>query len=199
MFNKIQLTLGAAVLAAALSFATGCSPQANHPNQLNRFDGAAFDSLVLAHGSLVSLRTSVIDQYPQLAPQFNKVAEAYRLAVIAYTAYRKTGATELTLAKSLRNLTEMLIALESELQADLHKPEIQDASASADTQEKFAPSEFLRTLEFAATIASIIPQTEEEARAAGTILAATRQALAEWRTVAKAPINVAWLAPVENI
>ena len=199
MLKRINLSISAAVLAVATLMTGGCTPQSNHPNQLNRFDGAAYDSLVLAHGSLVSLRTTVQEQYPALAPSFNKVAEAYQTAVAAYSIYRNTGATDLTMSTALHNLTLALVLLEGELEADLHRTEFRSASAKIGAQSGYAPSELLTALQLAATIASIIPQTAAEARAAEAILAATRQALTEWRAVANTPINLAWLTPIEPI
>ena len=175
MLKRINLSISAAVLAVATLMTGGCTPQSNHPNQLNRFDGAAYDSLVLAHGSLVSLRTTVQEQYPALA------------------------ATDLTMSTALHNLTLALVLLEGELEADLHRTEFRSASAKIGAQSGYAPSELLTALQLAATIASIIPQTAAEARAAEAILAATRQALTEWRAVANTPINLAWLTPIEPI
>lgn len=199
MLNKFTSAFMAAGLAAVTVFTSGCSPQPNHPNQLNRFDGAAFDSLVLAHGSLVSLRTSVQDRYPNLAPAFNKTADAYRMAVAAYTAYRVTGATELTLSNSLHKLTFALVALEGQLEANLHRTEIQNTASRLEGQASYIPSDLFSVLQLAASIASFVPATQGEAEAAGALLAAAHQALSEWRTVSKAPINLDWLSPVEPI
>ena len=206
MFRKLTLSLSAAALVASALLFSGCSPQSNHPNQLNRFDGAAYDSLVLAHGSLVSLRSSVINRYPALAPKFNNVAEAYRAAVVAYSIYRSNSTIEVTTSTALHNLTLALILLEGELQASLSKDSGQLApdapaagSVSSRAQTAYSPSELLTVLEVAATVASSIPAAQKHADAAQAILAATGQALLEWRTVASAPIDLAVLSPIDSI
>lgn len=199
MPKRIHFALGAAVLAAAALITTGCKPQSNHPNQLNRFDGAAYDSLVLAHGSLVSLKTSVQQQYPALAPDFNKVAEAYNTAVAAYSIYRMTGATEGAMSTALHNLTLSLVLLVGEVEINLHRTDLRPATAKISAQTDYSASELLTALQLAAAIASLVPATQAEAQAAEAILAATRQALTEWRAVANAPINLAWLTPIDAI
>jgi hypothetical protein len=54
MINKLKLAVFLLPLLAFL-LASGCGSQPPHPNQLNAFDGATYDSLTVAHGALSSL------------------------------------------------------------------------------------------------------------------------------------------------
>ena len=210
MFRKLILPFSATALVACALLFTGCSPQPNHPNQLNRFDGAAYDSLVLAHGSLASLRTSVAERYPSLTPKFNNVADAYRAAVTAYSLYRSNASMEFTASTALHNLTLSLILLEGEIEATLRHgsgpaaltaaaASTSNSPANASSQPAYPPSELMTVLEFAAAIAGAIPETQHEADAAQTILAATRQALTEWKASSSAPIDLDLLPPIESL
>ena len=197
MLQTFKFALGSAILVAAISLNTGCTPPSAHPNQINKFDGAAYDSLVLAHGSLASLRESIPQDYPKLAPSFNKVAEAYRTAVIAYSLYRSNANAQVNLSNALHTLTLTLVALETDLGVDLHSGSSTNGTAQAHIS--YSPSELLVELELAASIASVIPATQAEAKAAQVILAATRQAFAEWQAVASQPIDLSLLQPIEAI
>ena len=194
-------------LAALLTF-TGCKTQPEHPNQLNTFDGAAYDSLTLAHGALGSLRAQVSSRYPRYAPVFNQSAAAYSAAFNAYTVYRLTaGASDQAeVSAAIANLAVSIVVLENAFQGEMHVPapsviqirgKAKQIRAAAGLNVTVA--DILTELEIAAAIAETIPQAQPYAALAGIVIAATNDALSAEKSAAGQPIDLATIQPIAAI
>ena len=94
-----------------------CGTQPSHPNQINTFDGATYDTLLLAHGALTSLEATTSVSYPKYTPIFNQAAAAYNVASVAYASFRTTQASQAEVAVTITNLTVAMVALESAFQS----------------------------------------------------------------------------------
>ena len=108
------------LVGASAMFLAGCTPQSIHPNQINAFDGATYDSLTVAHAALVSLRGTVSSQYPQYVAVFNEADASYAVAYNGYATYRATAVNQAAVALALSNLTVSIVALENTIKSDLH-------------------------------------------------------------------------------
>src|ERR1700755_1127443 len=104
--------LAAATAVFFLLIAAGCQSQTRHPNQINTFDGASYDSLTAARGALLSLRTSISTGYPKYIPAFNQAAASYETAYDAYVLYRAAPSDQVATALAISNLTVGIISLE---------------------------------------------------------------------------------------
>ena len=102
------------IVAAALAI-SGCHTVPNHPNQINTFDGASYDSLTVVHGALTSLRVQISSNYPKYAPQFNEAAAAYSTAFNAYSVYRTVASSsnQAQVNAAIQSLTLSIIVLEN--------------------------------------------------------------------------------------
>lgn len=204
---KLQLT-AFALLAIVLTLTiTGCNPQPKHPNQLNDFDGATYDSLTVAHGALVSLRTRISADYRQHAPQFNQAASAYSTAFTLYSQYRADASNQTTAAGAINSLLLSIVTLEVSIQKEMqvpapvvqqahHKAAVMRAKAEA---RNVSVSDVLTELEIAATIAQTIPAASSYANLASMVVDATAQALAAYNAAAGQPIDLATIQPVPAI
>ena len=100
-----------------------CGTQPSHPNQINAFDGATFDTLLLAHVvrlPLLAAETTVSTSYPKYVPIFNEAAAAYNTANATYaTAFRTTPTTQAEVTVTITNLTVAIVALEDAFQTDM--------------------------------------------------------------------------------
>lgn len=202
MLHHFKLVAASVVLVASGFLLSGCKPQSSHPNQLNKFDGLAFDSLILAHGSITSLRASVANQYPSLAPQFNKVAEAYAAAVSAYSTYRTGASSDFATASALHDLTLSIVALEGEFEAMFRgngQSVLAEKMSARAVSGIYSPSELLTALQLSVVVASAVPGLEGKAVAIQVILDAATQALGEWKAMASEPIDLSKLQPVPAI
>ena len=113
------------MLATILAYvsAAGCAKTLtpSHPGQINAFDGAAYDSLIVAQASLTQASTMVATD-PTLAkfkPQVNQAIAAYNTAQAAYKVYHlagtptpdQTAALQTQLADVVGQVSKLLTAL----------------------------------------------------------------------------------------
>lgn len=202
--HTLKLTALTLAAAAVTLFTTGCN-QPSHPNQINAFDGASYDSLTVAHGALLSLRVQVSTNYPQYIPVFNEAAAAYSTALDAYTVFRVNGDSA-AVSVALSNLAVSIVALEDTFQADLHvapktvlKLRARAAKLRADAGPQITISEILTDLELAATIAEAIPATQPYSGLAAMIIQATQQALAAQAAASGQPIDLSTIQAIPAI
>ncbi len=207
MLPKLKSATAAASLLLVTSFiTTGCHTQSQHPNQINAFDGAAFDTMTLAYGALTSLRVSIAADFPSYAPEFNKAAEAYNAALAVYAAYRNSAEAETSVSGALGNLTVGIVSLEGVLLADLHV-DTQHSAAIRKTAQKIRDrlsarttvADILTELEIAASIASVAPVSGEYEELAKAVITATAAALTAEQAGANKPIQLGSLAAIQPI
>lgn len=186
MFPKFKLAALSVATAAALLITTGCKDQPNHPNQMNAFDGASYDTLTLAHGALSSLRSQVSTLYPQYASEFNEAAAAYSTAAAAYSLYRTqaTSAGQAQVTNAINNLTLSVVVLENTFEADMHVSAENDRRIRAEAAvfrkaagSHISAADILTALEIAASVAETVPSAEPYAKLAAMVIAATDAAL----------------------
>jgi hypothetical protein len=206
MFPKLQLATAAASLLLAAFMTTGCHVQSSHPNQINTFDGAAYDTMALAHGALTSLRVSISTDFPHYAPEFNKAVEAYNTALVIYSAYRSSADTQPSLSTALSNLAVGITSLESALMTDLRVDEQQSADVRKAAQKTRARAnvhitvaDVLTELEIAASLAATVSANETYAALAKAIINATGAALIMEQTKADKPIQLEIIAAITPI
>jgi hypothetical protein len=193
------------VLCAVL--ATGCGTQPTHPNQLNTFDGASYDTLTLAHGALASLRTQVVVSFPKYVPVFNEAAVSYAVAFDAYALYRTNPSDESALVVAAGNLTLSIVALENSFQTGMQVPPgiVTDVRRKARAlleeaaRQRLTVSDILTELEIAAALAESIPATSSYAGLASMVIEATSQALAAESAQAGQPIDLTTIQPIAAI
>jgi len=196
---------GIAVICCLL--ATGCGTQPSHPNQLNAFDGASFDTLTLAHGALTSLRTQIAANYPSYDAEFDEAAASYAAAYNAYALYRVQTGSQAELTVAIDNLTVSIVALENVFETDMHASPavIQATRKRAETLRQRAAgsnvtvSDILTELEIAAAVARAIPTAGPYAALASMVIEATSQALADELTETGQPIDLSVIQPVAAI
>lgn len=206
MFSKLNLTTAAASLLLAVFMTTGCHMQSSHPNQINSFDGAAYDTMLLAHSALATLRTSISTDFPQYAREFNQAADTYNAAVVIYSAYRSSSEVEPSVSAALGNLAVSITTLEGALVSDLQI----DAQRSAQVRKAagrirarvnahITIADVLAELEIAASLAAVMPATEEYATLAKVIIDATGAALVAEQAAADKPIQLDAIAAITPI
>jgi hypothetical protein len=202
---KLKLA-AAALLAVALIIPTGCSPQPSHPNQINAFDGASYDSLTLAHAALSSLRVTVTSSYPQYKSTFNQAAAAYTTAVTAYSSFRTAPADQSEAALAISALSVSIIRLESSFQADMHVQakvaaniHARAAHFRASVASNVTISDVLTELEAAAAIAATVPGTQPYATIAEAVIQTTQFAVQALKGVTGQPIDLSTLTPIAPI
>lgn len=196
----------AAVVAAVILFCAACSPAQKHPNQINSFDGATYDSMTAAHAALLSFRVTVSTQYPQYTATFNQAAAAYTVAYNAYAAFRTTPTDTTGVTVAVGNLTVSVIALENALQTDLHVPSHTVTSIEgrafrmrASAKPSITISDILNELEVAAAIAETVPGTQPYAALAALVIRATEQATAALQSMSGQPIDLTTIQPVASL
>jgi hypothetical protein len=197
--------LGLAVLCCLLT--VGCGTQPVHPNQLNAFDGATYDSLTLAHGALQSLRAEIASGYPAYANTFDESAASYAAAYNAYALYRAGSGSQAALTVAIANLTVSIVALENSFQAGMHASPalVEQIRKKAKTLRHRAAggnvtvSDILTELEIAAAVAQAIPASGPYAGIAAMVIDATAQALAAEAAQAGQPIDLETVSPVVAI
>lgn len=202
---SIKLTL-AVIFAAILTFCTGCGNQSTHPNQINAFDGASYDSLTVAHAALVSLRTSVSSTEPQYVVPFNNAVETYAAAYNAYVVYRTAQTNQAALAQAIADLTTSITSLESTFQVQMKATPTSVAQArmaAARFRSKYANrinvSEILTELEIAASVASTIPATEPYSTLAEIVIKMAQDSLAAFSANSGQPIDLSTIQPIAPI
>jgi hypothetical protein len=205
MTNKLgRSSLALPILSLFLMLATGCGTQPNHPNQLDTFDGATYDSLTLAHAALSSLRTQISAGYPKYVPQFNQAASAYVVAFQSYSLYRtdRSNASQLSLA--IANLTVSVTGLEAVFQSDMQASpaavaNVQSRAMKIRATAHVSISDIFTELQIAAAVAQTIPPAAPYAMLAQLVIDATRQALAAQTAAASQPIDLSTISPVPAI
>ncbi|MBV8811306.1 MAG: hypothetical protein JO033_21770 [Acidobacteriaceae bacterium] len=205
MFKTLSF-IPAAVLALALVLGTGCNTQPAHPNQINAFDGATYDSLILAHAALTSLRSEVITSYRKYTPEFNQAVAAYAAAYSAYALFRTQSGAEGSVTVEIDNLVVAVVALESAFEADMHlSPQTianirgRASVIRARAGKNVTASDILTELEVAAAIAETVPAAQPYAKLAALVIAATSDALAAEKSSTGQPITLDSIQPVPVI
>lgn len=201
----LKLSL-AATFAAVLTFCTGCDSQPAHPNQINAFDGASYDSLTVAHAALVSLRTAVSTTEPQYVVPFNQAVESYATAYDAYVVYRTAQTNEAALTLAIANLTTSISGLESTFQSEMKVSPAAVAQARSDAAkfrarygQRITVSEILTELEVAASVASTIPGTEPYSTLAQIVIQMAQDALSAFSASSGQPIDLSTIQPIAAI
>jgi hypothetical protein len=205
----LKLKLAAfGLLAIAITLTTtGCNQQPKHPNQMNDFDGATYDSLTVAHAALLSLRTQISTNYKQHAAQFNEAATSYSTAFSVYSQYRAAADSQSTTAGTINALLVSVVTLEVSIQKELNPPApvVQQAHRKAAAMRAKAAahnvsiSDVLTELEIAATIAETVPATSSYANLASMVIEATTKAVAAYSAAVGQPIDLASIQPVPAI
>jgi hypothetical protein len=206
MFPKLKLATAAVSLLLAAFMTTGCHLQSSHPNQINTFDGAAYDTMTLAHGALTSLRVSISTDFPDYVPEFNQAVEAYNTALVIYSAYRSSADTQPSLLVALGNLAVGITSLESALVTDLRVDEQHSADVRKAAQKiraranvHITVADVLTELEIAASLAATVPTGETYATLAKAIVNATGAALIMEQAEADQPIQLEAIAAITPI
>jgi hypothetical protein len=206
MFKTFQW---AAVALPVLSIllASSCGTHTSHPNQINAFDGATYDGLLLAHGALTSLEANVTTSYPKYVPIFNQAGAAYNTALATYTTFRATPTTQAELSVTIGNLTVAIVALENAFQTDMQASSTNIAEIRARAKRLrtsasnagISVSDLLTELEIAAAVARTIPQTAPYAQLAEVIIQTTSAALAAEVAQVGQPIDITLIQPIPAI
>lgn len=208
MRTKSKLAASFFAIAAAALVSTGCNTLPTHPNQLNTFDGASYDTFTLAHGALTSLRVDVSTIYPKYAPQFNEASAAYSTALNAYSLYRATANSnnQAQVTVAIRDLTLSVVVLENAFEADLNVStattqniRARAARIRAAAGSNTSVADILTELEIAASIAETVPQAQPYAKLAAMIIAATDNALNAEEAAAGQPIDLSTIQPIAPI
>ncbi|MGI9074853.1 MAG: hypothetical protein ACR2JB_26845 [Bryobacteraceae bacterium] len=204
--NKFKLALSTLVVVALTISTLGCNPQPNHPNQINTFDGASYDSLTIAHGALASFRVQISTSDKQYISVFNQAATAYATGFNAYSLYRTTQGNEAAVSVDIANLTVSIVSLEDALQAHLHvspqavlQVRAKAARVRAAASPRISISDILTELEIAAAIAQTVPGTQPYSALAEIVIRATQQALAARSSASGKPIDLSALQPIALI
>ncbi len=204
---KLNLVAFGLLVIAITLIATGCNQQSKHPNQINDFDGATYDSLTVAHGALTALSTQISSNYKQYAPQFDEAASAYSTAFTVYSQFRTDVNNQASATEAMNALTISIIALETSIAQELHTPATAAKNAhrkaaamrARAAQRNISVSDVLTELEIAATIAQAVPAASPYASVASMVIDATSQALAAYTASAGQPINLATIQPIPAI
>lgn len=205
MPHNLKLSLfGLATFAVVLS--TGCNTEPAHPNQLNAFDGATYNSLTLAHAALTSLRVQVPTVAQQDVPVFNEAAAAYEVAFNAYASFRSQPTNTVTVTTAIVDLTVGVVSLENALTVGMKA----DSQAAAEIRlkafklrarigDKVSVPDILTELEIAAAVAETIPAAQPYSQIAALVIEATSEALAAENATAGQPIDLTSIQPVPQI
>jgi hypothetical protein len=201
----VKLTL-AAIFVAVLIFCTGCNNQPKHPNQINVFDGASYDSLTAAHAALASLRSSISTTHQQYIAPFNQAAESYSTAFAAYGVYRTIQADQTPLTLAIANLTVSIVSLENTFQNDMNaspaevqRVRVQATQIRSRVRSQITVSDILTELEIAASIASTIPATQPYSGLAALVIKMTQQSLAALSASSGQAIDLSTIQPLPPI
>jgi hypothetical protein len=204
--HKFKLALSTLVVVAVLISTEACNPQPSHPNQINIFDGASYDSLTVAHGALVSFRVQVSTTNRQYISVFNEAANAYATGFSAYSIYRATQGNQAAVSVAISNLTVSIVSLEDAIQAHLPvspqavlQVRARAAKVRATASPRISISDILTELEIAAAIAQTVPGTQPYSGLAALVIRATQQALAARNSASGEPIDLATIQPIALI
>jgi len=207
MFKKSFTWAAVALPVISIIFASGCGTQTSHPNQINAFDGGTYDTLLLAHGALVSLEANVTTSYPKYVPTFNQATAAYEGAYTAYVSFRSKPTTQAEVAVTINNLTVAIVAIENAFQTDMHASTTSIAQIRSHAkrirktaaQNGISVSDLLTELEIATAVASAISQAGPYGRMASMIIQTTSAALAAETAQAGQPIDLSLIQPIAAI
>ena len=187
---------------------TGCN-QPMHPGAINQFDSTTYDSFLVAHAALTSLRIQVSSTYPKYSGQFDTAAASYQTAYNSYGLFRSAPtANQAQVAQAINALTTSIIALENAIQADLNVPVATRAKIKLEALKKlrkhdFSPDINLQTilteLEIAAAVAEAVPGTAPYAALASIVIEATQEALSALSANSGLPIDMTQIAPIPVI
>jgi hypothetical protein len=205
MINKLKSAVLTLPLLAFL-LASGCGSQPPHPNAMNAFDGATYDTLTVAHGALSSLRAQVVSSYPKYTPVFNQAAAAYATAFSGYALYRSTTADQAGTAAALASLTASVVALENAFLNDMHaspasmaKMRLKAKNIRAHASAAVSISDILTELEIAAAVAKAIPTAQPYAALAQIVISATSEAVASEAAAVGQAIDLSTIQPLAAI
>jgi hypothetical protein len=203
---KFKLALSTLVVVALTISTVACNTQPNHPNQINTFDGASYDSLTVAHGALTSFRVQISTSDKQYVSVFNEAATAYATGFNAYSLYRATQGNQAAVSVDVANLTVSIVSLEDAIQARLHvspqavlQVRAKAAKVRAVASPRISISDILTELEIAAAIAQTVPGTQPYSGLAAIVIKATQQALAARSSAPGAPIDLSTIQPIALI
>jgi hypothetical protein len=198
VFSFFVLTLAIGTVA--------CNTQPSHPNQINTFDGASYDSFTVAHAALASFRLQVATTDKQYISVFNEAAAAYATGFNAYSLYRTTQGNQAAVSVAISNLTFSIVSLENAIQAALHvSPQAvlnvraKAAKLRASASPRISISDILTELEIAAAIARTLPGTQSYAGLAAIVISAAQQALAAQSSASGQAIDLSTIQPIALI
>jgi hypothetical protein len=201
--SKSKLAIATVVLVALTISTVACNTQPNHPNQINTFDGASYDSLTVAHAALASFRVRVSTTDKQYISVFNEAAAAYATGFNAYSLYRTTQSNEAAVTLTIANLTVSIVSLENEIQAALHvSPQAvlnvrrRAMKIRAAASPRISISDILTELEIAASIAQTVPGAQSYAGLAAIVISAAQQALAAHSSASGQAIDLSTIQPI---
>lgn len=203
--SKFKLAILIPVVLA-LAISTACNIQPSHPNQINAFDGASYDSLTVAHAALTSFRVQVSTTDKQYVSVFNEAAAAYATGFNSYSLYRTTQVNQAAVSVDIANLTVSIVSLENAIQAALHvspqsvlKARGKAMKIRAAVSSRITISDILTELEIAASIAQTVAGTEPYAGLAAIVIDAARQAVAAQDSASGQAIDLSTIQPVALI
>lgn len=206
MFHNTKKLSVFGVAALAVALTTACNTQPQHPNQLNAFDGATYDTLTLAHAALTSFRARISADLPQYVPVFNQAAGTYNAAYETYATFRLHPAGQAAASAEIAVLTANIVSLESAFASGMHaNPQTvarvrnKAARMRARAGKNVTVSDILTELEIAASVAEAIPAAQPYASIAAVVIDATNQALAAEEAAAGQPIDLTTLQPLQPI
>ena len=183
-----------------------CNTQPSHPNQINTFDGASYDSFTVAHGALASFRVQVSATDKQFVSVFNEAAAAYTTGFNAYSLYRASQGNQAAVTVAIANLTVSIVSLENAIQAALHvsphavlKVRAKAAKVRAAANPRISISDILTELEIAAAIAETVPGAEPYSGLAAIVINAAQQALAAQSSASGQAIDLSTIQPIAPI
>ena len=200
-----QLKTAAFALPVLLLLTQSCGSPMPHPNQLNAFDGATYDTLTVTHGALSYLRIQIVTSYPKYAPVMNQAITAYATAFDAYSLYRATPGSSSNISAAIGSLTISIVALEDTFLHDVQVPvatsaEIRGKADALRSQAGSASiSDILTELQIAAALARTIPAAQPYAALAEIIIGATSQALLDQASASGQPIDLNTIQPIAII
>lgn len=195
---------GLAALVVALT--TGCNTQPQHPNQLNAFDGATYNSMTLAHAALTSFRVRISVELPQYISVFNEAVAAYNTTYETYATFRSQPGTQAALTAEIASLTADIVSLESAFAGGMHaNPQAVKSvrrkalHLRARAGKNVTVSDILTELEIAASVAETIPAAQPYAQIAAVVIDATNQAVAAEEATSGQPIDLTTIQPLQPI
>lgn len=206
MLHPVKKLFSFGLAAFAVLLMTGCNTQPQHPNQLNAFDGATYNSLTLAHAALTSFGVEVSAELPQYVPVFNEAAAAYEVAFNTYTTFRSQPSDQAAVTVAVANLTVSIVNLENAFAVGMHanaqaveRIRHKALHVRAQAGKNVTVSDILTELEIAAAVAETIPAAQPYAQIAAIVIDATSQALAAENATAGQPIDLSTIQPMQPI